>query len=189
MSVSAIFDNFQITQKEYDELDKKFGDLCHFVAWQLIKKNVKNNFTDEIDDITQELRFSLVKAGCYYKRQLFLEDCLLVAKEYVKDRFVSLLLEELTELWKNRTRHGANRQAFGDYQEKLLNTIVDQFVPTSQRPAKNRSLKIDKKFSTYCKAIAWNCQKNLGKRISKERTIRSGSVSLSHYEFLQPNLL
>ena len=32
-------------------------------------------------------------------------------------------LEELINLWKNRTRHGANRQTFGDYQELVLEKI------------------------------------------------------------------
>lgn len=186
MAINSIFDNFQITQKEYDELDKKFGDLCHFVAWQLIKKNAKNNFTDEVDDITQELRFSLVRAGCYYKRQLYLEECLATASERVDDKFILMIVNELQRLWQNRTRHGANKQKFGDHQERLLHIIVSTCIEPESRPVKDKLLKIDKKFSTYCKAIAWNCQKNLGKRISKERTIRSGLVSLSQHDYLSP---
>ena len=41
---------------------------------------------------------------------------------------------------------------------------------------------IDTKFSTYCKAIVWNGQKSLGKKITREKSVRNGVVSLSEFD-------
>jgi hypothetical protein len=43
---------------------------------------------------------------------------------------------------------------------------------------------MDSKFATYCKAITWNAQKSLGKKITREKSIRTGMVSLSEYDYL-----
>ena len=182
--MKAIFENFPVTETEYSELDEKFGNLAHYAAWQLVKKNLNNNYTDDVDDISQELRLSMVRAGSYYKRQVYIESCLRCVKDYVKDDFVSIVVEELQDLWDNRTRHGANRQKFGPFQEILLDKIVKEVVPLNVRPSKKQKLKIDTKFSTYCKAIAWNTQKSMGKKITKEKAIRSGQVSLSEFSYL-----
>jgi hypothetical protein len=184
MSTTSIFKSFSINQEEYQKLEKEFGNLCHFVAWQLRRKNAKNNYTDELEDITQEIRIAILYAGAYYKRQTYLEQSLEVAQKHVTDVFLKEMLKQLSSLWKKRTRHGANKQKFGDYQEFLLEKIVKTHVPISKIPSKNRDLLIDKKFPRYCKAIAWNRQKNLGKKISKERAIRSGMVSLSEHDYL-----
>ena len=183
MAITSIFKTFPITSSEYEQLESKFGSLSHFIAWQLKRKNAKNNYTEEIEDIAQEIRFSIVRAGSYYKRQIYLEECLEVAKRYVKDKFTLSIVHKLENLWKQRTRHGANKQKFGEYQESILEKII-QVVPLNQQPSRNRNLTIDKKFTTYCKAIAWNCQKNLGKKISKERVLRSGMTSLSMFDYL-----
>jgi hypothetical protein len=175
---------FSITADEYEMLDKKFGNLSNFQAWQLLKKNTKNNHTNEFEDIIQELRMHLIIAGAYYKRQVYIEKCLIIARKYAKDPFIKNILDELNSLWKNRKRHGANRQKFGPYQEKILNNIVKMIVPPKERPSKKTPLKLDSKFSTYCKAIAWNCQKNLGKKITKEKSIRTGLTSLSEFDYL-----
>ena len=95
------------------------------------------------------------------------------------------IVQELESLWANRTRHGANRQKFGVFQEQLLQKIVRKIVPASERPDKKDNLKIDAKFSTYCKAIVWNGQKSMGKKITREKSIRSGQVSLSEFDYLQ----
>ncbi len=176
--------NFPISNEEYLDLEKAFGQLTKYASWQLLRKNAKNNHTDDFEDINQELIMSLIRAGSYYKRQVYIEQCFEVAKKYVKDQFICKLLEGLENLWRNRTRHGANRQKYGEYQEDLLYRIVKKFVPPSERPKKNSPLKIDNKFATYCKAIAWNAQKSLGRKITKEKSIRAGIASLSDFDYL-----
>ena len=182
--VKGICDNFPISNDEYMDLEKSFGQLTKYASWQLLRKNAKNNHTDDFEDINQELIMSLIRAGSYYKRQIYIEQCFEVAKKHVKDIFISKLLEGLENLWLNRTRHGANRQKYGYYQEELLYRIVKKFVPSNERPRKDAPLKIDNKFATYCKAIAWNAQKSLGRKITKEKTIRSGIASLSDFDYL-----
>lgn len=178
---------FEVTSEEYAVLDEKFGDLCNFQAWQLLKKNTKNNHTNDFDDVVQELRMHLLIAGTYHKRQVYIENCLKVCDRFAKDKFIRFVLDELKTLWKNRKRHGANRQKFGPFQEKLLDRIVRMVVPPTQRPSKQAPLQIDNTFVTYCKAIGWNCQKTIGKKITREKTIRSGQVSLSEFDYLVTN--
>jgi hypothetical protein len=203
VTVDYIFDEFQITEEEYAELDKEFGNLCYKAAWELKKKNFRNNYTDEIEDIVQDLRWSMSRACIYTKRQRYIEasmkavathcdiaierdeeDELIVKANNPKYTFVALVLEELLDLWENRTRHGASKQKFGAYQEGILDTLLRLYVPEEGRPNKRSKLEIDKRFSIYCKAIIWNCSKNLGKKITRERSIRSGMVSLSEHSYL-----
>jgi hypothetical protein len=179
-----IVHNFPITEIEFFDLDKKFSKLCWHAAHELKKKNSNNNFIDDAEDIKQELQMSMLREGSYYKRQVYIERCLDVAKKYVSDSFIQKVLEELQNLWENRTRHGANRQKYGCFQENLLENIINKFVPKDQQPKKDAPLKIDTKFTTYCKAIVWNGQKSMGKRITREKSIRSGMVSLSEFDFL-----
>lgn len=179
-----ICNNFRINEEEFRELDKKFGKLCWHAAHELKKKNTKNNYTDDPEDIKQELQMSMLRAGSYYKRQLYIEKCLNSIKKYTSDFFILKIVKELDSLWKNRTRHGANRQKFGSYQEKILEKLIKKYVPLSERPNKNQNLKIDSKFSTYCKAIVWNGQKSMGKKITREKSVRSGMVSISEYDYL-----
>lgn len=182
--VDSMFESFQITNQEYLELDTKFGQLCHYAAWQLLKKNAKNNHTDELEDIAQDLRMAVIRAGVYYKRQVYIEECFDSVKHHVSDKFVKKLIDELEELWTNRTRHGANRRKFGLHQERILEHIVSRYVPADARPDKSAPLRMDAKFATYCKAITWNCQKSMGKKITREKTWRTGLASLSEYEHL-----
>lgn len=184
-----ICNNFPITSDEYFELDEKFGKLCYYAAHQLKKKNSKNNCVEDIDDINQELQLSIIRAGSYYKRQIYIEKSLELAKKHIKKTQKNTkLIKTLQNLWKNRTRHGANRQKFGPVQEKLLDDLIKKYVPRKLRPSKKESLKIDSKFSTYCKAIVWNGQKSMGKKITREKVIRTGLVSLSEYDYLGANL-
>ncbi len=176
-------DPFAVTNEEYQQLQKQFGDLCYFAAWQLMRKNIKNNHTEDIEDIMQQLHMAIIRAGRYYKRQIYIETCLEKAEEHASDRFLKRVVKELKDLWANRTKHGANKQKFGDHQESLLNYIVSKCVPENQRPSSYADLRIDKKFTTYCKAIAWNAQKSLGRKISRERSVRSGQVSLSEFDY------
>jgi len=183
-----ICNNFRINEEEFSELDKKFGKLCWHASHELKKKNSNNNFTDDAEDIKQELLMSMLRAGSYYKRQIYIEKSLEVAKKYIEDELVKNIVYELDNLWNNRTRHGANRQKFGKHQENMLELIIKKNVPTDEQPDKQQNLKIDTKFATYCKAIVWNGQKSMGKKITREKSIRSGQVSLSEYDYLQRTL-
>lgn len=203
-----IVNAFPIKSDEYQELDDKFGKLCYYAAHQLKKKNSQNNFMDDIDDIYQELVVQLMVAGSYYKRQVYIENCFSQLVESVPfisfvttvdengnetesiavtgndKNFVGEVICELWDLWKNRTRHGANRQKFGQFQEKLLGKLMRQYVPSGSRPSRKAKLVVDGKFSTYCKAIVWNGQKSMGKKITREKSIRNGQVSLSEFDYL-----
>jgi hypothetical protein len=179
-----IQESFPVTEEEYLMLDKKFGELCEYQAWQLIKKNTRNNHTDSQEDIAQDMRIALLRAASYYKRQCYIEDCFELCKKYTKDPVMKSVLKQLSLLWKNKTRHGANKQKFGPHQEKMLNKLVKTLVPSKERPNKKATLKMDSKFTTYCKAITWNAQKSLGKRITREKSIRTGMVSLSEFDYL-----
>ena len=179
--------SYRINDDEFKELEQKFGKLCFYAAHQLKKKNSRNNYTDDIEDISQELQLSILRAGSYYKRQIYIEKCLALAKEHAEDEFLKYIVGELEHLWANRTRHGANRQKFGPHQEKLLQKIVKKVVPKENRPDRKEELKIDSRFATYCKAIVWNGQKSMGKKITREKSIRSGQVSLSEFDYLGSN--
>lgn len=178
-----LIDTFAVTDEEYKLLQDQFGELEYFAAWQLMRKNVKNNHTEDIDDIMQQLHMSIIRAGRYYKRQVYIESCLEKAEEFASDQFLKDVVKELKFLWDNKTKHGANKQKFGPHQEKLLDHIIEKCVPPEIRPNPQSPLRIDKKFHTYCKAIAWNQQKSMGRKISRERTIRSGQVSLSQFDY------
>ena len=58
-----IFDTFPITEEEYVTLDKDFGKLTHYASWQLIRKNSRNNYTDDESDINQELVIALLSCS------------------------------------------------------------------------------------------------------------------------------
>jgi hypothetical protein len=179
--VKNICDSFQITNDEYLELERVFGNLTKYASWQLLKKNTKNSHTDDFDDVNQELVMSLIRAGTYYKRQIYIEHCFEVVRSYIKDDFMLKLLEGLENLWRNRTRHGANRRKYGFYQEELLHRMIIKYVPFPERPNKGAPLKIDAKFSTYCKSIVWNSVKSVGRKITKEKNIRNGLVNYESF--------
>lgn len=224
-SCKPICETFKINNDEYLALEKEFGQLTKYEAWQLLKKNAKNNHTNEFEDVHQELLWSLVRAGSYYKRQVFIESCLIrciefaggpksvklleeivevskpesglrheaiLALERIAQRpsgkpandLTILILQELVDLWHNRTRHGASKQKFGPHQEAMLERLVQKVIPKTERPSKEKPLDIDAKFKIYCKAITWNTQKSMGRKITKEKSIRSGQVSLSDYDYL-----
>jgi len=175
---------WNISNDEYFILNEKFGDLCEYQSWDLIKRNTRCNHTDEQTDIAQELRMALIRAGSYYKRQVYIEKCLELCLSFASDKITKKVIAGLQDLWDNKTRHGANRQKFGPEQEKLLEKMVRKIVPKKDRPDRNANLELDAKFTTYCKSITWNAQKAMGKKITREKQIRSQSVSLSEYEYL-----
>ena len=175
---------WRITNDEYLMLDETYGKLCQYQAWQLYNKNSRNNHTDEQADIAQDIIIALMKAGSYYKRQIYIEKCLDLCQKHAQDDFIKHMVDTLRDLWKNKTRHGANRQKFGPHQEKILFKLVRKLVPKKDRPNKEANLKMDSKFSTYCKSITWNQVKAMGKKITREKSIRSNQVSLSEFDFL-----
>jgi len=182
--LKSILDVWKVTPDEYNQLDKAFGQLCYYAAWQLSRKNTKNNHQNDLEDFYQELVFSLLRAGAYTKRQVYIEASLAACAEHVKDDFCRKILDGLQDLWNNRTRHGANRQKFGPRQEKMLDRLLAKVVPVEQRPSKDRPLEIDAKFARYCKQIVWNQQRSMGKKITREKPLRVGMVSLSEFDYL-----
>lgn len=204
--MQSIQNDYPVAKEEFLELNNKFGQLCHYAAWQLKKKNSNNNHTDDQEDIAQDLQIALMRAASYYKRQTYIEDCLTLLsssfglfvevdedgeihfkvtdKSDHNDKLIRSVIKELWDLWLNRTRHGANRQKFGKYQEAILDLLVKKFVKKVERPKKDASLLIDAKFVTYCKQIIWNQQKAIGKKITREKSWRNGMVSLSEYDYL-----
>lgn len=182
--MKQLLDDFPISNSEYQELSDKFSKLCTYASWQLLRRNTKNNHTDEFEDINQELIMSLIRAGSYHKRQVYIEKCFDIAKKHVNDIFVLRILNELENLWKNKTRHGAGKRKFGLPQEEFLYKIVKWFVPSKKRPDKNSPLEIDETFTRYCKAICWNAQRSLGRKITKEKGLRTGVISLGSFEYL-----
>jgi hypothetical protein len=183
-TLETIVNAFPISNEEYAELEAKFGGLAHYAAWQLKKKNSKNSMTNDQEDDVQELRIALLRAGSYYKRQTYIEESFEALDKYVKDKFVKGLVKELKQLWQDRRRHGANRQKFGEFQELILDKLLAKYVPKECQPAKDKPLSIDPYFIRYCKQIVWNAQKSLGKQITREKSIRTGMVSLSEFDYL-----
>ena len=182
--MSSIYKNFPITSEEYQLLDKKFGQLCYYAAWQLTRRNSNNNHQCDLDDFQQELMLATLRAGSYYKRQVFIDNSFAALSGAKLDFVSKLVLKELVYLWQNRTRHGANRQKFVDHQEFLLKKLCSSYLPENKRPDEKNGLIFDNKFFTYCKQIVWNAQRNLGKKITREKPIRSGQVSLSDHDYL-----
>lgn len=182
--MQVIVNNFPISHEEYEELDRNFGKLVHFQAWGLKKKNAMNNCPEDQEDIAQDLRIALIRAGSYYKRQTYIQDSFAALEKHVGDPFMRVMIDELKGLWTKRTRHGANRQKFGQFQEMLLDRLLKKYVPKSERPERNRRLVLDKEFYGYCKSITWNELKLAGKKITREKSIRTGLVSLSEYDYL-----
>lgn len=184
-TLKTIFAAYPISDSEYVALDKALGNLAHFVAWDLKKKNSNNSTTNDPEDDVQQLRIALMRAGCYHKRQTYIEAAFDSLREHVKDEFIAQIAGELEDLWLDRKRHGANKQKFGASQEAILEHLVNSFVPKEHRPNKNSPLKINPEFKAYAKQIVWNEQRSLGKRITREKSWRSGLVSLSSFDYLQ----
>ena len=186
-TLEKVVNDWRITEDEFNELDQRFGKLAHKAAWQLYSKNSRISHTDEQEDIAQDLKIALMRAGSYYKRQVYIESCLKLCQFHAQDKFLRGLIIALVDLWKNKTRHGAGRQKFGLYQETLLNKILKKTVPKKLRPKKDAPLRFDIKFATYCKSIMWNQQKAMGKKITREKAIRAGQVSISEFDYIGSN--
>ena len=180
-----IFDLFRINAQEFQALEEKFGQLCLFASWQLMQNNSKNNHQLDVEDIKQELLMAVIRAGSYYKRQTYIESCFEALINHIPaEGIFNKTYEVLKNLWKNKTHHGAYRRKFGDLQEEILEKLVCKFVPMEERPDIKLALNINTKFVIYTKQIIWNAARHLGKKITKEKSIRFGQVSLSEHEYL-----
>jgi hypothetical protein len=181
----TIFQMFKINAEEFKELEEKFGQLCLYASWQLISNNSRNNHQLDVEDIKQELLMSVLRAGSYYKRQTYIESSFDILEKHVpQEGIFKKLFDSLKDLWKNKTHHGAYRRKFGEPQEEILEKLVKKFVPLQERPDINLKLIINTKFIIYTKQIIWNAARHVGKKITKEKTIRVGQVSLSEHEHL-----
>ncbi len=185
---NSINQMYPISNEEFLQLQKKFGSLAHYAAWQLKRKNFKNNFIDDEEDVAQDLTIALMDAASYHKRQVYIISCLKKLKECVTDSFTKKIVNKLISLWDKRTKHGAGKQKFGPQQEAILDELVAKWIPPDDRPNKKAPLVIDSNFKIYCKRVMWNRQRNLGKKITREKSIRGSLVSLSEFEYLSTEL-
>ena len=94
------------------------------------------------------------------------------------------VVSDLAKTWKRQLKAETKRRKFGQLQESILESLLKKHVPSSIRPSRLESLDIDEKFATYCKQIIYNSVKSLGKRVTKEKSYRSGMVSLSEFDYL-----
>jgi len=184
---SDIFKRFEVTNEDYLLLEKNFDKLCKFVAWRLKQSNARNNCTDELDDFIQDMRIAVLYAGAYYKRQTYIEECLTLLAKHLKDRFLRLMLMELISRWENKGKSGEERERFDVYHEEILENLVKENIPDKIRPSRKRPLVIDKRFPIYCKNIIWNKKKAVGRKITKERSLRGGLVSLTQFAYIGGN--
>jgi hypothetical protein len=179
-----ISQNFPITSEEYEILEKKFGKLTYYASWQLLRKNTNNNHYFEIEDFQQEFMMAVMRAGSYYKRQNFIQKSFAAIEKHAKNGFSKIMVEELKKLWSLRTRHGANRQKFGPYQEKILDGLVKMCVAKNEQPSMNDPLVFDTKFIIYAKQILWNASKHSGRKITKIKQISANQVSITDFDYL-----
>lgn len=179
----TIAKDFPVTSDEYAELEKELGRLCYKAAWVLKERNYNNNFYDDTEDIVQQFRIDMMRAASYYKRQTYIESCLAALEEHVEDKFIKHVIDVLWSLWKDRKRHGAYRQKFGPYQEAILERLVRKHVPKEYRPDRDAMLVVSDDFRVYCKHVIWNSQRSMGKKITRDKSWRSGLVSLSEFDY------
>lgn len=178
--MQSICKAWRVTEKEYQLLETQFGKLAEKQAWILLQKNYRNNHTEEQIDIAQEMRLAMIKAAAYHKRQVYIEKCLELCETHAVDQFTVTLVSNLKKLWKSKKRKG---RRFGPYQEKVLSRLMRKIVPQKLRARKKAPLQLDEGFIIYCKAITWNATKQMGKRITREKRLRSSQVSLSEFNY------
>lgn len=174
---------FPISETEYKLLSQEFGGLAVFGAKKFIEKNSKNCYNDR-DDIIQNIFCDLIKASSYSKRQIYINKCFLACNRYIKDKFMRKILKTLEMLWGNRTKHGANRQVFGKCQEDILEKLVQTYVPDKKKPDKKAPLIIDESFAKYAKSALWNNLRGSGRKITRDKSINKGMVSLSDFNYM-----
>lgn len=176
-----IFKDYAVTNEEFSQIQSQYGNLVHFASWSFLGGNSLNNHTEDIEDLQQALSMSLVKAGMYYKRQSYIIKGFIVLEEYLLN---DEKLKRLKRLWDNRRKHGAYKQTFGPTEEDELDKLLEEYIPEEKRPSKKAALVLDDKFTIYLKSIMWNEKKCIGKKTTREISIRKGCVSISEHSNL-----
>ncbi len=180
---------YPISNDEYKVLDDKYDKLCWFAANGLARSNKKSE--EDLQDYHSDIQIGMFRAGSYYKRQCFLEATFSYLNN-CKLFMDSNEIEELTVL-KNTWSNHKTRSSFGKPQENELIVLLNKFEGVAYNsdsnkidiPDINTSLRFDRNFEVYCKAIIWNTKKSLGQQISKENANRNNEISLSEWEFLE----
>ena len=180
---------YSISNDEYKILEEKYDKLCWFAANKLTYSNKKSE--EDLQDYHSDIQIGMFRAGSYYKRQCFLEAVFSYMK-YCKLFMEPKEIEELTALKSMWSSH-KTRSSFGITQEDQLIILLKKYEGVASKPngAKieipniNTTLKFDRNFEVYCKAIIWNTKKSLGQQISKENADRNNEISLSEWEFLE----
>lgn len=178
---------FKLTDDEWQQIHKNFWKLCRHQAKSLLNMNTKGSHTDDQDDIEQEMYQSMIIAAMYHKRQCFIDSCFNALANNVKDKGLLEIISKLESLWRPEASdelQATPRRRFGEHQEKTLYRLVNSCLPSALRPSPNTPFKFNEKFERYCKANTWNRIKTLGRKITKERTLRSGMASLSSFNYL-----
>lgn len=175
---AAVLSKFRLSDKEWIDLDKKYGKLCKFQARTLLDKNTTSMHTEDYEDIEQEMRQSMIVAALYAKRHKYIEDCFEIGNKIIKDDKNLFTLNKLESIWRNKATR------FTRVHDQMLEDLMINCVPENYRPSPNTPLDVDSsKFKAYCKGITWNRCKAMGRKITKERPLRSGIVSLSKFDF------
>jgi len=181
--------HYNITQKEYEELDKQFGKLCHYAAWQIVRFNFpKIKYEQEFPNVDQEIVISVIRAASYYKRQIFLNKAFEFLNSIQLTRQERVKVTALQILWDGRKEKGNKNKFDKNEEEALVEVIKTNQNKASEKgeaaPTQSAPLQLNKEFTIYCKSIIWNTYKSIGKGITKSRKDRKHEVSLSEYDFL-----
>ncbi len=175
---------FKLTDDEWKQIYNRFWKLGRHQARSLLNGNLKGSHTEDQEDIEQEMFQSMITAAMYHKRQCFIDYCFKSIRKHVKDENVLTKAKELENIWNKKTVKGMVRKKFGINQEKTLYKLVNQHIPQEVRPSPTDPFTFDQNFDKYCKNITWNRIKNIGRKITKERSLRSGMASLSSFNYL-----
>ncbi len=76
------------------------------------------------------------------------------------------------------------KKKFCNDHELMLTELVSKHVPEKLQPKQSDPLEFTEKFLAYCKRISWNRCKALGANVTKNRSVRSGMVSISSFNYM-----
>lgn len=179
--VEWIHKEYSIGSEEWELLEKRLGNLCRKITWQLLRQNHIAN-SDNFEIWNTEIQMALVRAACYYKRQCYLKKAL-SALESIKGRMNEqdrIEAEALLSRWRSRPKNGEPR--FSREHEKRLAKLLAKSAAESA--PKKESLVFDREFEPYAKRIIWNAQKTLGRKMSKQKQ-EATMLSLDDLAFLE----
>lgn len=175
--VEWVHKQYSVTTSEWSELEKKLGNLCRTITWQLLRQN-KMACIENFDEWNPEVQMALVRAACYYKRQCYLQ----AAIEHV-DSVIDELTDydkseasDLLRQWTSKPKNGQPR--FSREHELRLDALISK----TAGPSRER-LVLDSDFVPYAKRIMWNAQKTIGKKLTSAKK-EIAMISLDECEFL-----